>query len=99
MTTNGEVQAQAGAYFAWVASGPLISVGCFLLDGVFIGATRTVDMRNMMLLSFAVYIAALAIAFPWLGNHGLWLAQAVFFITRALTLAWKYPGLAASVER
>jgi len=41
----------------------------------------------------------LAIAFPALGNHGLWLAQAVFFITRALTLAWKYPDLAASVKR
>ncbi len=99
MTTNGEVQTQAGANFAWVASLPLIAVGCFLLDGVFIGATRTVDMRNMMLLSFAVYLAALAIAFPALGNHGLWLAQAVFFITRALTLAWKYPDLAASVKR
>jgi len=99
MTTNGEVQAQAGTYFAWVASQPLIAVGCFLLDGVFIGATRTIDMRNMMLLSFAVYLATLAIALPWLGNHGLWLAQAVFFIARALTLTWKYPGLAASAER
>lgn len=99
MTTNGEVQVQAGMYFAWVAIGPLIAVGCFLLDGVFIGATRTVDMRNMMLLSFAVYLAALAIVFPWLGNHGLWMAQSVFFVTRALTLAWKYPELAASAER
>jgi MATE family multidrug resistance protein len=99
MTTNDEVRAQAGVYFVWVASLPLVAVGCFLLDGVFIGATRTVDMRNMMLLSFAAYLAALAIALPWLGNHGLWLAQAVFFIARALTLAWKYPGLAASAER
>lgn len=99
MTTDAEVRAQAGAYLAWVASQPLIAVGCFLLDGVFIGATRTVDMRNMMLVSFAVYLATLAIALPWFGNHGLWLAQAVFFIARALTLLWKYPALAASAER
>ncbi|AMJ61651.1 MATE family efflux transporter [Bosea sp. PAMC 26642] len=99
MTTNTEVQAHAAAYFAWVAWLPLIAVGCFLLDGVFIGATRTVDMRNMMLVSFVVYLGVLAIALPWLGNHGLWLAQAVFFIARAVTLAWKYPALAVTADR
>jgi MATE family multidrug resistance protein len=99
MTTNTEVRAQAAAYCAWVAWLPLIAVGCYLLDGVFIGATRTVVMRNMMLLSFVVHLVTLAIAFPWLANHGLWLAQAVFFVARAVTLAWKYPGLAATAER
>lgn len=99
MTTNTAVQAQAAAYVAWIAWLPLIAVGCFLLDGVFIGATRTVDMRNMMLVSFVVYLGVLAIALPWLGNHGLWLAQAVFFIARAVTLAWKYPALAATAGR
>lgn len=68
MTTNTEVQVQAAAYVAWVAWLPLIAFGCFLLDGVFIGATRTVDMRNMMLVSFVVYLGVLAIALPWLGN-------------------------------
>ncbi len=99
MTTSTEVRAEAGAYFAWVALLPLIAVGCFLLDGVFIGATRTVDMRNMMLLSFLIYLVALAVAVPLLGNDGLWLAQAIFFIVRALTLAWKYPALARAAER
>ena len=66
---------------------------------MFIGATRTVDLRNMMLVSFVVYLGVLAIALPWFGNHGLWLAQAVFFIARAVTLVWRYPALAASVDR
>ena len=66
---------------------------------MFIGATRTADLRNMMLVSFVVYLGVLVIALPWLGNHGLWLAQAVFFVARAVTLAWKYPALAATADR
>lgn len=94
MTTNESVRALASAYLGWAALLPFVAVWCFLLDGVFIGATRTADMRNMMVVSFAVYLVALAALVPLIGNHGLWAAHAIFFIARAITLAWKYPGLA-----
>ena len=96
MTTNPTVRVLSASYLGWAALLPLVAVACFLLDGVFIGATRTVDMRNMMVISFVAYLIALAALVPVIGNHGLWAAQAVFFITRAVTLAWKYPALAAT---
>lgn len=98
MSTNADVRALTSNYVIWVALLPFIGVWCFLLDGVFIGATRTVDMRNMMLLSFASYLAALGVLVPAFGNHGIWAAQCVFFIARAMTLAWKYPRLAHTAE-
>jgi multidrug resistance protein, MATE family len=94
MTPNPEVRRLAAVFMPWAIAMPLIAVWCFVYDGIYIGATRTVDMRNMMLISFAFYLAALAAFVPWLGNHGVWAAHAVFFIARAITLHWRYPALA-----
>jgi len=62
-------------------------VWSYLLDGLFIGATRAREMRNAMLASLAIALP-LAFALSGLGNHGLWLAFLVFMGVRALTLAW-----------
>jgi len=93
MTVNTAVREVARDYLFWAALAPLIGVACFQLDGIFIGATRTRDMRNMMLISLAVYLGAWALLTPLLGNHGLWAALMVLFVVRALTLAWRFPSL------
>jgi MATE family multidrug resistance protein len=71
-------------------------VASFQLDGIFVGATRTGDMRNMMALSFAVYIGAWWALQPH-GNHGLWAAFILFNVARGITLAARYPALERSV--
>lgn len=93
MAKAPDVRAAAAPFLPWVWLMPLLGVGAFLLDGVFIGATRTRDMRDMMILSFAAYLLALLALVPLLGNHGLWAALMVSFVVRGGTLAWKYPGL------
>ena len=87
------VRAAARLYLPWVVAAPLVGLASWMLDGIFIGATRTRDMRNMMAISFAVYAGAVAILLPALGNHGLWLAMLVFFVARAVTLGARYPAL------
>jgi MATE family multidrug resistance protein len=93
MTVNEAVRAVAREYLIWAAVAPIIGVACFQLDGIFIGATRTRDMRNMMLVSLAVYLLAWAALTPSFGNHGLWGALMILFIVRALTLAVRFPAL------
>jgi len=93
MTVNADVRDIAQDYLFWAALAPIIGVACFQLDGIFIGATRTRDMRNMMLISLAVYLGAWALLTPAFGNHGLWAALMVLFVVRALTLAWRFPAL------
>ncbi len=91
LTTNEEVRRTARVYLVWAALTPLLGVAAFEFDGVFIGATWSDDMRNMMLVSLAAYVVAWQIATPHLGNHGLWLAIAVFLVVRGATLAMRYP--------
>jgi len=97
LTSVEAVRLEAYRFLPWVVALPIISVWCFQFDGIFIGATRTADMRNMMLLSLGVYIAAWYALTPLFGNHGLWAALTIFFAARGLTLALRYPKLVVSV--
>ncbi len=99
MTTAPEVRAEARRYLLWVVAAPLIGFPSWMLDGIFIGATRSRDMRNAMVISGALYLGALLVLVPTWQNHGLWLALSVFFLARALTLGLRYPALEASADR
>ena len=95
MTGLAEVRAAANAYLPYVVVLPLIAVFAFLFDGVFIGATRTAEMRNGMavfggFISLAAFLGAVALLMPSLGNHGLWLAMLVFMATRGIWLGGFY---------
>ncbi len=93
LTSLGGVAALAHVYLPWAALYVLLSVAAFQLDGVFIGATATRQMRNAGLISLAMFLAcALPMAATW-GNHGLWAAFVVFVVARALALLPYYRGL------
>ncbi|MGR3435151.1 MAG: MATE family efflux transporter [Shimia sp.] len=97
LTTAPEVRAEARAYLPWLVLAPLAGAGAFILDGVFIGATRGPDMRDMMAVSFVLYLAAVAVLLPAFGNHGLWAAMVLFLAVRGLTLLWRYPRIEAQL--
>jgi MATE family multidrug resistance protein len=98
LTTLPEVRATALTYLPWMVISPLLSMGSFQLDGIFLGATRTGDMRNAMIFSVICYGAGLAIFLPLLGNHGLWLSLMLLMVARAASLGFYYPRLERSVE-
>jgi MATE family multidrug resistance protein len=97
LTTAPDVRAAARDYLIYMAVTPLISAAPFMLDGIFIGATRTRDMRNMMAISAVIYFAAALALMPVAANHGLWIALLTSFAARGATLGWKYPALERSV--
>lgn len=98
MTTAPDVRAAAAALLPWLIVSPLFGHPAFILDGVFIGATRTVEMRNAMAISLALYIA-LIFPLAWLaGAHGVWAALMFFFGARAFTLYRRYPALEAAAR-
>ncbi|MBS8261184.1 MATE family efflux transporter [Roseibium polysiphoniae] len=88
MTISPDVREIGRIYLPWAALTPLLAVLAFQMDGVFIGATWSKDMRNMMLLSLAIYIAAFYALFPLLENHGLWLSLEIFLGLRGISLAF-----------
>ncbi|VVT13693.1 DNA-damage-inducible protein F [Roseovarius sp. EC-HK134] len=93
MAKAPEVQLEARKYLIYMALAPVLGLAAYMLDGVFIGATRTRDMRNMMALSLLVYIVAALVLAPSMGNHGLWLALLISFVARGITLGLRYPAL------
>jgi len=97
LTTSEPVRDEARNYLFWLILLPPIAMAAFIVDGVFIGATWTREMRNMMILSFLGYIACVLAFVPWLDNHGLWAALMVFFGLRGTTLIWRYPRLERAV--
>ena len=99
MAKDPDVQRVARDYLPYMVAAPLIGCAAWMLDGIFIGATRSRDMRNMMAVSFAIYWGAIFLLLPLLGNHGLWLALLISFAARGVTLATRYRALEASTEQ
>lgn len=92
LTLDAQVRETARAYLVWAAVLPVLSVWCYQLDGIFIGATRSTEMRNAALVSSGIFLALWWLFLPF-GNHGLWAALAGFNLTRALSLGFYVPGL------
>ena len=97
LTDQAAVRATAEAYLPWAALSPVISVWGFLLDGVFIGATRTRELMVSMTVSLAVFLAASWAFMPVQGNQGLWAALLVFMAVRGATLMRLLPRIADSI--
>ncbi|NQU60320.1 MAG: MATE family efflux transporter [Rhodospirillales bacterium] len=97
LTSVEDVRRMARVYLPWVQFLPLISVWSFQLDGIFIGSTWTVEMRNGMVASLVVFAAVLFVLPAEMGNHGLWFAFCLFMGVRALTLGAFYPRLERGV--
>lgn len=96
LTVDSAVRQTARTYLPWAALAPLAGVWSFQLDGAFIGATRSRDMRNAMLQSLAIFLVGWWLLQP-LGNHGLWAALFVSYAARTLTLGRCLPALVRSV--
>ena len=90
MTHHQIIRDTAIEYLPWMIISPIVSVWSFLYDGVFVGATRSKDMRNAMLGSlFLVFLPSWYFLQP-LGNHGLWLTFTLFMISRGVTMHLLY---------
>ena len=98
MTASPDVRIAAREYLVYAALASVIGVFAFTYDGIYIGATWTPDMRNLMIVSLALYFAAWWLTGP-LGNTGLWTAILVFFGARGVLQAARYPALARTTFR
>ncbi|WP_336818239.1 MATE family efflux transporter DinF [Cedecea sp. MMO-103] len=85
LTSLPELRVLANHYLAWQVILPVVGVWCYLLDGMFIGATRGAEMRNSMAVA-ALGFGVTMLTLPLWGNHALWLSLAVFLALRGLSL-------------
>jgi multidrug resistance protein, MATE family len=94
MATDPLVRLEARAFLPWIAVAPVFGAVAWAYDGIYIGALLTAEMRRLMLVSAAAYVAALVVLLPF-GNHGLWAALMVLFAVRTVLMHWRSPRVAA----
>ena len=96
LTIDETTRAVARQYLPWAAVAPFLGVWAFQLDGFFIGATRTSQMRSAMLVSLLIFLCAWWLLTPY-QNHGLWAALHVHYLARIGTLYYFFPSFVRSV--
>jgi MATE family multidrug resistance protein len=77
-------------YLPWLIISPLISVWSFLYDGVYVGATRAREMRNIMAFSTCFVFLPAWFLLQGYGNHGLWAAFTLFMASRGIGMHFGY---------
>ncbi|MDA0350572.1 MAG: MATE family efflux transporter, partial [Verrucomicrobia bacterium] len=97
LTDLEQVRHAAIATLPFAAAYILVSFVTFQLDGIFIGVTRTRDMRNAAIGSLAIYLAIGIPLTTHYGITGLWIAFISYILARAATLGVLYPRLKRSI--
>ena len=77
-------------HLIWIIIIPPIASFCYQLDGIFIGASQTKEIRNAMIVSVAGFIISSIYLTNYFENHGLWFSLLLFMIFRALTLKFYF---------
>ena len=86
MTDLPNIKNLSMSYSYWVVLIPFISSFCYQIDGIFIGASQTKELRNAMIVSVSIYILCALFLVSSFGNSGLWISLCIFFTLRAVTL-------------
>lgn len=93
LTVDPAVRNMARTYLPYAALAPVIGFLAYQFDGIFIGTTRTAEMRNAGIAAVILYIAAHFVLTPAFGATGIWLAFLVYYAARAVTLAVYFPRI------
>ncbi len=90
LTNINDVQETANQYLTWLMLMPALSCLSYLYDGVFVGATQTRPMRNIMITClFGIFLPLWMFTQPY-GNHGLWFSFSVFMLSRSVLMRLSY---------
>ncbi|MGY6548337.1 MAG: MATE family efflux transporter [Roseinatronobacter sp.] len=93
MALDPAVRQAARDFLPFVVALSVIGAGAYMLDGIFIGATGTREMRNTVLAAVALYALVIALSVPIWGNPALWGALIVLNLARGVFLGALYPRL------
>ena len=93
LTQDPDVIASATRYLPYCALTPIVGFAAWQFDGIFIGTTKTREMRNAGIAALVLYIGAHYLLTPQFGKDGIWIAFLIYYTLRAVTLAFYYPNI------
>lgn len=85
-TDNQDVISFAKNYLFWILLIPVTGFIAFLYDGILIGLTESVIMRNAIFISTAAFFLIYFSLSSIIGNNALWLAFLTYLLGRSLLM-------------
>ncbi len=86
MSDISEIRMLSSSYVIWLIILPIISSFCYQFDGIFIGASQTLELRNAMIFSVLCYLIISVLLTKFLFNNGICISLRAFMILRAISL-------------
>ena len=96
MTSDTAVITGARPFLPWLVAMPLISCLAFMWDGVFVGATASVPMRNAMIGAAIGFVVACLALQPLWGIQAIYVGYFVHLIVRVIWLTATWPKIRLS---
>lgn len=87
LTNQEHVLEATKPYMGWVLLIPLTGFVAFLYDGILIGMTKTVIMRNAIFIATATFFLLYLLLEPMLGNTALWISFITYLLGRSVFMA------------
>ena len=91
LTSDAAVLEASTKYIGWLIAMPIISTLAFMWDGVYVGATAGVQIRNSMIWAAAGFVLGYALTYRFVGAQALYIGYFAHLIARAtyLTIEWR----------
>ena len=91
LTSDADVIYASGRYMGWLIAMPIISTLAFMWDGVYVGATAGVPIRNSMIWAAVGFVVGYIATYRFVGPQALYIGYFAHLIARAvyLTAKWK----------
>ena len=80
-------------HIMWVILIPPVACFCYQLDGIFIGASQTKEIRNAMVISVLGFISCSIYLTKYFNNHGIWFSLLLFMVFRSLSLQFYFKNI------
>jgi len=93
MTDKTDVLDAAGKYMGWLIAMPVVSALAFMWDGIYVGATAGVQIRNAMIWAAVGFVVCYAVSFAWAGAQALYIAYFAHLIARVVYLSIKWKNI------
>lgn len=91
LTSDAAVLEASTKYIGWLIAMPIISTLAFMWDGVYVGATAGVQIRNSMIWAAAGFVLGYALTYRFVGAQALYIGYFAHLVARAtyLTIEWR----------
>lgn len=99
ITTDMMVIDGARPYMAWLIAMPIVSTLAFMWDGVYVGATAGIQIRNSMIWAAVAFVGAYLACYRWVGVQAIYVAYFAHLLARVVYLSIQWKPLFNSIQQ